>query len=215
MTTAIHNDPQEVAQRAALYRLLAQLYRNELTEALAERLRDSGLLGLLQEQGYDLETAALADPEELVNLRREFTRVFVGPGKHVAPYGSAHHPDDPKRGQLWGDTTTKVQRFVKDHGLEFGGKQYDGIPDHIAHELELFAKLLEGRAKAQESGDQERADRIRNSEQYLVREQLSRWVPVFSAKVRKSASRPFYAEIARLTAVLVEDESGVAEELDA
>jgi TorA maturation chaperone TorD len=196
----------EAAQRASLYRLLALLYRQEVTPELGERLRESGMLDLLEGQGYDLERDALADPEELTQLRREYTRVFIGPGKHVSPCGSVHHPDDPKKGQLWGDTTVKIHRFAKDHGLSFEGPGYNGIPDHISHELELFAKLLEGRARAEESGDDERAGRIHNSEQYLIREQLGRWAPEFCRKVAEAATRPFYAEISRLTTVLLEEE---------
>ena len=199
-------EPIELSQRAALYRLMALLYRNEVTPELGSKLTRSGTLGLLEREGYDLEREALADADELTAIRREFSRVFMGPGKHVSPYGSVHHPDDSKSGSLWGETTSRVHRFAKDHGLEFAGKGYDGIPDHVAHELELYAKLLEGRAQAIEDGDDEGAERILNSERYLYRQDLSRWVPHFCRKVRRAAQRPFYAELARLTEVLLDEE---------
>ena len=212
MSPSPRQGDREITDRVALYRVLAQLYRKEVTQNLGERLGESGLLDYLEDQGYDVEKAALADPDELTDLKLEYDRVFLGPGKHVSPYGSVHHPDDARQGQLWGDTTCRIHRFARDHGLEFGGPGYDGIPDHIAHELELYAKLLEGRLRALQEGDLDRAERIHNSEQYLHRENLSRWVPTFSRKVRKAARRPFYAEIARLTEALLEEETAHFEE---
>ena len=197
---------RDLGQRATIYRLLAMLYRTEITAELGKKLNETGTLDLLESEGYDLESAALLDAEELTELRREYTRVFLGPGKHVSPYGSVYHPDDPKKGNLWGKSTSRIQVFAKDHGLEFKGEKYDGIPDHVAHELELYAKLLDGQAQALENGDEDKAERILNSEQYLYREDLSRWIPLFCAAVQKAARRPFYAEIARLTVVLLEEE---------
>jgi putative dimethyl sulfoxide reductase chaperone len=206
MPESTTQEANELSQRAALYRLMAQLYRSEVTQELSQKLADTGTLGLLERAGYDLEPQALADSEELTAIRREFSRVFVGPGRHVSPYGSVHHPDDKKSGSLWGETTSRLHRFAKDHGLEFAGKGYDGIPDHVGHELEIYAKLLEGHAQALEDGDDEGAERILNSERYLYRQDLSRWVPHFCRKVRRAAKRPFYAELARLTEELLEEE---------
>ena len=206
MSDSTTTQPLALIERAALYRLMATLYRSEVTEELGDKLASSGTLGLLQREGFDLEQEALADADELTAIRREYSRVFLGPGKHVPPYGSVHHPDDTRQGNLWGNTTSRIRRFAKDHGLEFGGQSYDGIPDHVAHELELYAKLLESQAGALQDGDDERAERILNSERYLYRQDLSRWVPPFCRKVRQAARRPFYAELARLTEVLLEEE---------
>ncbi len=193
-------------ERASIYRLLAQLYRHEVKGEIARRLVDTELLKDLAQDGYDLEPAAIADADELAKLGREYTRIFLGPGKHVAPYGSVHHPRDLKKGQLWGSTTTWVRRFASDHGMTFEGPGYDGIPDHIGHELEFFSKLMTGQADALDADDDERAGRLENSQRHLYEKQLSRWVPVFCNKVRREAQRPFYGELARLTQDLLDDE---------
>ena len=164
------------------------------------------MLATLRERGYDLEPDALADEGQLRPLRLEYTRVFIGPGPHASPYGSVYHPDDEKSGELWGKTTQQVHRFAADHGLTFVGKAYDGIPDHIAHELELYAKLLEARAVALYDGEDDKAERVENSQRYLYREQLNRWVPAFATRVSEFASRPLYAELARLTKDLLDEE---------
>ncbi len=197
-------EPEELSGRAAVYRLLAQVYRKEVSSELATALRDSELLTLLRAEGYDVGEDLPADKEQLIELRREFSKTFIGPGPHVAPYGSVHHPDDPKRGRLWGDTTTQIRRFATEHGLKFEGDGYDGIPDHIGHELELFAILIDAEASALE--DEEKAERLRNSQRYLLRSHLGRWVPTFCHQVQAKSKSPFYRGVASLTKDLLGDE---------
>ncbi len=204
MATTLEHD--ELSGRAAVYRLLAQIYRKEISAELATALRDSELLTLLRSGGYEVGEDLPIDKEQLKELRREYSRVFIGPGPHVAPYGSVHHPDDPKRGRLWGDTTTEVRRFATEHGLKFEGDAYDGIPDHIGHELELFAMLIDAEAAARAEGDEEKADRLCNSQRFLLTSHLGRWVPTFCHQVQAKTKNPFYSGVASLTRDLLGDE---------
>lgn len=197
----------ELRSRAALYRLLAQIYRVELTEALAVGLRDSGTLQLLEDAGYGLGPDDLDQAETRHELAQEYARIFLGPGPHVSPYGSVHHPRDLEKGRLWGSTTKWMNRFVADHGATLEGQRYDGMPDHIGHELEFLAVLIDAQALALDEGRTEEANRLLHSQWLLHNKQLSRWVPTFCAKVREAAHRPFYSEIARLTVDLLEDET--------
>lgn len=190
----------DLAGRASLCRLLAELYRREVTSELAVILEEGGLLTHLEENGYKISRERLlSDAAFLTELRLEYCRLFIGPGKHIAPYGSVHHPDDEKRGELWGDTTKLVFRIAKDHGLDFEGKQYDGIPDHIGHELELYARLLAAEHEAVETEKDEVAQRLVNSQWALLSKHLRRWVPGFCGQVRKHSKQEFYSEVARLT----------------
>jgi len=194
---------QELQGLANGYRLAAQLLRHELTEELVAALLERGVLQELEESGYQLDSGRLSDPEFLQQLRSEYARVFLGPGPHVSPYGSVHHPDDSKKGRLWGDSTIWVRRFAKDHGVDFAGKSYDGIPDHIGHVLELYALLVESELALHSSGDDDKVKRLNNSQRLLLEAQLTRWVPSFCDKVREAAELPFYGELARLTQDLV------------
>lgn len=203
MPPKAHSD---LAERASIHLFLAHAFRRELDRALVEAMEAHGLLVALHAHGYGVDREKLLDEEYLVVLRHEYTRIFIGPGPHVAPYGSVHHPTDPKRGRLWGDSTTWIRTFMKDHGIEPSGKKYDGIPDHVGHELELYARLLEAEYNAEQRGDAERAERLRNSERVLLTEQLEQWVPGFCDKVIARAKLPFYAAIARLTRDLLSAE---------
>ena len=198
--------PEELTGRAAIYRLLAQVYRKEISAELATALRDADLLSLLRTEGYEVGDDLPGDPDGLKELRGEFSRTFLGPGPHVAPYGSVYHPDDPKKGRLWGDTTTEIRRFATEHGVAFEGEAYDGIPDHIGHELELFALLIDAEATAHAEGDEDKALGLRNSQRYLLTGHLGRWVPSFCTKVQDKTTSPFYRGVAALTRDLLGDE---------
>ncbi len=205
-TTSTQDRISDLRDRIGIYRVLAEVYRKEITRNLADGMARSGFFQILTDAGYPVDGEAFEDDSFIKKLRLEYTRIFIGPGPHAAPYGSVHHPDDPKKGRLWGDTTIWVRRFVKDHGLDFEGKGYDGTPDHIGHEFEFFSRLLESEAQALEDGDQEKADRLCNSRTLFFQEQIEKWVPIFCQKVVKRAEIPFYLEMAKVTSGLIETE---------
>jgi TorA maturation chaperone TorD len=194
---------QELQGAANLCRLGAQLFRHELSETLAAGLHESGVFQRLEASGYAFDSERLRDPNYVRELRGDYTRTFIGPGPHVAPYGSVHHPDDGHRGRLWGDSTVWLRTFARDHGVVFEGAGYDGIPDHLGHELELHALLLEAEMAARRVGDAGRIERLNNSQRLLLATQLTRWVPIFCRRVC-AVTGGFYAELARLTRDLVD-----------
>ena len=195
-----------LANLASIYRLLSHFYRKELSLSLVEKMEQSGLLAELERLGYEIDSHKLKDEAYLRDLAIEYSRVFIGPGSHLSPYGSVYHPDDPKKGSLWGDTTKWVRRFVMDHGLEFEGEAFDGIPDHISHELEFFSRLVEQEAIVRQAGEEEKAERLRNSQSMFFHQQLEKWIPEFCAKIPDMAKLPFYKEVARLTNDIIESE---------
>ena len=200
------NTAESIRQRANIYRFLAQTYRRELTGTLAEALASSGILNLLEESGYAIGPDNFTDQQRLSELAADYTCVFIGPRPRVSPYGSVHHPDDLKKGRLWGDTTVWVKRFMADHGVELTGEKYDGIPDHVGHLLEFLSMLLDGEAVALDAGDRERATRLSQSRQLFLQKQLGRWIPEFCKKVEERATSGFYRGVANLTAELLAEE---------
>ncbi len=204
--------PTTDAQRAAAWRLIAHLYRREVDQDLARRVLTAGLLDVMALTGLPVPDGCMASPEALGALRVEYTRVFIGPGAHAVPYGSVHHPDDPRRGQLWGSTTQWFRRFAMDHGVTLEGEAYDGIPDHVSHELELYSQLLWARVQAREAEDAARLGRLDHSISLLYHRQLVRWIPIFLDRV-DAVARPgsFYFQLAGLTRALLEAEGELVE----
>ena len=149
----------------------------------------------------------------LEELSLAHTAIFCGPGPHVAPYGSVYHPDEGGQGMLWGKTTAWIRRFALDHGLEFEGPGYRGIPDEASVEFELIYRLLARQADLLEMGRLEKACRIEASLARLVGDHTLPWaagfcdaVVAFSAGLKSRLGAAFYAGLARLAKDLVEDE---------
>ncbi len=213
-------EPQETAAAAALagradlYRLLAGLFRSEPT---AEDLRALHGAGLLRELVDDpAELAGLADPTEEVvaGLAEDFCKLLLGPGVHVAPMGSVHHPGEVEGARMWGSTTQWLFRFVADHGLKLEGPGYQGIPDQIFVELELCARLVDAEAEAIKTGDAERAQRLRGSLGVLIEQNFLPWLEVFVERVeeflpsvRGALGRSYLGGLCRFTLDLVRDEA--------
>jgi TorA maturation chaperone TorD len=200
------NEIEELRSRASTYMFLAHIFKQEVTQQLAEKMDENGLFTLLEDNGYEIKSDELKDKDSIDKLAIEFSRIFIGPGPHISPYGSIHHPDDPKAGRLWGDTTVWVRIFIKDHGLKFEGEGYDGIPDHISGEFEFFSLLINKEIEARESGGVKKTERLLNSQRIFLTQQLSKWVPLFCNKVQEKGELSFYKEIARFTTDLLETE---------
>jgi len=89
--------------RSDIYGLLATLYRQEVTSDLLQQIKDPQFLGVLADLGFDVKREFLLKPEKelLEVLAVEYTRLFLGPGKHISPHESVHHQrDDGQWGKL-------------------------------------------------------------------------------------------------------------------
>ncbi len=195
--------------RSHCYGLLALVLRGPLTEQIVEQLRSPPLADVLGELGCDVAGNFAGELDAVTQrLAEDYTRLFVGPGPHVSPYASVH---DGREGQLWGESTVRVKRFIEQTGLSFEG-DWDSIPDHIAIELEFMQRLtaheadLRGQSASAPAGQEDvdqQLDQCLQVQHQFLREHLSRWVPQFCDSVLKNTSASFYRDIAKLTQSLV------------
>ena len=191
----------EVArQRSNIYGLLAAIYREEVTPALLRHLRDPQFRGALSGLGVDLEDEFFRLPEEkfIEDLALEYTRLFLGPGRHISPHESVHLREEEGGGLLWGEATVKIKRFIESSGLEYKS-DYHGMPDHISVELEFMQQLTKREAKAWGDNDPASVPCCLKIEKGFMDEHFLRWIPLFCEKVIKDAELPFYREVAKLT----------------
>lgn len=192
--------------RSDIYGLLAVLYRQEPTRDLLKRVRDPQFLEVLSQWGGELENDFLNRPEGelLEEMAVEYTRLFLGPGRHVSPHESVHHErEDGKWGQLWGASTVEVKKFIEATGLEYK-IQYQGLPDHISLELELLEALTRREEEAWAKDDEEGARRCLDVERRFLDEHLLRWVTPFCDKVIAAAELSFYRSLASFTKRFIE-----------
>ncbi|VAX16447.1 hypothetical protein MNBD_NITROSPINAE04-502 [hydrothermal vent metagenome] len=187
--------------RSDIYRLLARVYREEPDLRLIREAKNRSFQDALKEMNIGFENDFLKAPAPALveSLAVEYTRLFVGPGKHIAPYESVHHQlNGGGWGSLWGESTVEVNRFIKTAGLQLK-KKYENLPDHISVELEFLSEVCKREAKACEENDYEGTLYILDMEGKFVNDHLIKWAPVFCDKVRKETRSSFYKTMALLT----------------
>ena len=192
-------------QRSNIYGLLAVIFREEATAPLIRQFKSSQFKEALCELGVHLKDDFFNVREEklIEDLVIEYSRLFLGPGKHISPHESVHLKEEDGGGLLWGEATAKVKNFIESSGVEYRS-DYNGMPDHIGVELEFMQEVVGQEAGAWEEKDVERALYCRKVEKEFIGKHLVPWVPLFCKRVIKDAELSFYREIAKLTDSFIE-----------
>ena len=203
-----HDMTALAGQRGSIYGLLATVYRREMTSDLLHQIKDPQFLGVLSDLGIELNNGFFRKPDKelLEDLAVEYTRLFLGPGKHISPHESVHHKKEGTQSdQLWGESTADVKKIIESSGLEYK-TEYTGLPDHISVELEFMQQVILREEQAWKDDDKETALLCQENGKKFVDEHLFRWIPKFCEEVITEADLPFYREMARLTRTFIEFE---------
>ena len=202
MDSSEKQNKKDVADhRGHIYGLLALMYRQEVTPELLSQVKDPRFLGVFADLDIDGIEALLQSSEEklIEDLAVEYTRLFLGPGKHISPLESIHHHrENGDWGTFWGSSAVDVKKFIEATGLNYQ-PDYKGFPDHISVEFELMEALIQREVKAWSEHDERTAIRCLEVQQKFLENHIGRWVPSFCEKVIKEARLPFYRAVAELT----------------
>jgi putative dimethyl sulfoxide reductase chaperone len=208
------SDPAtRAAARAQLYRLLAAIFGHEPQRDLLDGLYCETVQTLLFRSDLDLGEEFLANPPATLQneLAEEYTRLFLGPGKHISPHESVQLRRGS--GTLWGEETVLVKRFIEAAGFDFED-DFNGIPDHISVELEFLAKLAEAEAEAWAADNGASANNILEWQRDFISRHAGKWMPGFCTKVAKEARLPFYRVFSKvLKAFLVGEKMAISADL--
>ena len=198
------------AERSRIYGLLAHVYYHEPTARFLKSFMDPAFLGTLEEIGIDLgEYFHGRSMDEIVEeLAVEYTRLFLGPGKHIYPYESAYRDEEDSRGR---DAGAEVRSLIQASGLNYA-PDYRDAPDHVSIQLEFMEKLTEAEDRAWQEDDADTAIGHLETERRFLRDHLSIWVPEFSERVAADARNSFYREMAVLTRAFVLADADAVEE---
>ena len=197
----LKNMTEEAFQRGSIYGFLARVFRKELTPDMLARIKAPEFREVLSDMKVKLGDEFFSGPDDklIEDLAVEYTRLFLGPGRHISPHESIHYErDDGDWGTHWGASTVEVKKFVESLGLEY--KETDrSIPDHISVELELMQKVIE--KEKQEWSDTSGKDALHylKIEKMFMDDHIMKWVPLFCDKVIADAELSFYREMAELT----------------
>ena len=192
-------------ERAKLYGLLATVFHQEPAPDLLNQLRSPKFQDLLGEIGIDLGDDFFNDPQDEVRdrLSVEYTYLFLGPGKHIAPHESVQL----KRGSgiLWGEETSIVKQFMLAAGFELDAAAHD-IPDHISVELEFLSHLSTKEAEAWQADNHQAAAAALGWQHRFVSNNIGKWAGRFCRAVEAAAETPFYAQFAKLLRTFIAGE---------
>ena len=161
-------------------------------------------MGVLR--GYCNDCAAKSSEEVRLGLEVEYNRLFVGPGKLIAPPYESYYASmgpDGKGGRLRTSDERSVVRAYRAGGYSMPDAFID-LPDHIAIELDFLALLARDEANAWSAGLENRALEVREAFERFIEEHLSRWVGACAERVDEGAHLGFYPAIMRIATVVME-----------
>ncbi len=189
-------------QRTNIYGFLALVYRQEAIIEIIRKIRQPEFIQTWKDLGFTLDKKFIAqsDKQATQELSLEYTRLFIGPEKHIPPYESVHRENE---GLLWGESTATVKKLIEFLGLSYKD-DFSDIPDHISVEFELMQKLTQREKEAWEQNDKKSILHCLEFEKKFADEHLNQWIPIFCDKVVKKSNNSFYRQIAKLTKEFIE-----------
>jgi TorA maturation chaperone TorD len=184
------------AQRAESYKVLALCYC----------LPDQQTVGVLrqfaqQAHGWAEELVRAVDvTEDIESLKVDYSRLFVGPYRPLAPpYGSVYLEGS----KVMGDSTLAARDVYRREGLDICVKE---VPDHIRIELEFISFLISKEDEAAGRGNGAEALCYRRKQRWFLDSHLGVWVATFAREVTASAQTTFYRCLGPLTSDFVLDD---------
>jgi len=192
-------------ERSGLYGFLAEVFRAEPTPELLRRIKDNGFLETLTAAGAHLggEFSHRPEDELLEDLAVEYTRLFLGPGKHVQPYAAIYLGG--AGASLCGPATVWARDFMERAGFTLT-PEHHSLPDHVSVELEFMAGMAEREARAIEGADLEAGAECHRIQKEFLQNHLGRWLPEFCGHAAEHAELTFYREMARLAGHFLDSE---------
>ena len=155
MANASTVDPVALLQaRAHVYDLLSAAFDGDV-EVLAKAMEDDVFARLADTLPTELETDALtAETVDTEALAYGYDNLFEVPGPNfVPPFASAHRADPSEQfesdspyheegaaGELLGDPAAEIAELYAQ--VDFQPERGEGIPDHLAAELEFMYALV-------------------------------------------------------------------------
>lgn len=207
--------------RASLYRLLASLYYQPLSEEQIDALAASDLAGLAGDSESPF-APAYRDLHGALRLRHtgtkeelaaDFTGAFYGirtrEGRTAQPFESLFRTQGP--GQLMGEARSEVYRELRAHQLRVP-EGVDLPEDHLSFIFAYLGRLCDDAAAALRAGNEGQAAELLERQRSFFRAHVASWVRDFLAQARLMVETRFYRGVLALTEAFVAEEERSFEE---
>ncbi|MHC4236772.1 MAG: TorD/DmsD family molecular chaperone [Planctomycetota bacterium] len=183
----------QLHQRADSYKFLSECYY------LPDETLIQKVIGVAGTDQFFAELCSCVSSDlDLESLKIDFTRLFVGPFKVLAPpYGSIYLED----GKIMGESTIDVRDWYEKEGLDV---VINDAPDHITMELEFMYFLVTKQTQATNAGNLQDIQLYQQKQASFLYSHLARWIPQFAKNVQVNAQAEFYGKLAQITEEFVQ-----------
>ncbi len=212
-----------LANRLFLYSLMHKVFGGEPDQELLNILSSDSTCeayGLLSDAEDDVMAHAvkfltelrddMKRPEFLGRVKNEYTVLFIGPAKLVAPPWESVYRS--KEEMLFQESTLAVREFYRKFNMLPEG--YPHIPDDgLALELHFMAKLAQ---KAMDALQEEKMDWFKyylNGQNIFLSNHLLVWIPKFVARMANATSDYLYPQMCLILEDFLKKDKKVLEEL--
>lgn len=177
-----------------------ELLDNLVAEELLEELpygtaNDRGRQGAELLANWARQKRAQPDNRDYEAEVEDYTRLFEGPGRLLAPPWESVHLS--ASGLTFQEQTLAVRRWYRRYGLE-SLKIHNEPDDHIGLELSFLAYLMNQTVAALEAGDAAGADSFVDAQRWFISEHLGRWIGMWAEQVEGNARTDFWRGTALL-----------------
>ncbi len=151
--------------------------------------------GLQLLQAWATEYKESISPEQLIDIKSDYMRLFVGVGKPIAPpWESVYFNED---GMIFQQQTLDVREWYRRFGVE-SEKILQEPDDHVGLELSFLAYLAKLGLQALEENDETRFEQLLQAQRQFISEHPLKWVPGWCKLVEDNARTDFYRGLAKL-----------------
>ncbi|MFN2363771.1 MAG: molecular chaperone [Halarsenatibacteraceae bacterium] len=148
--------------------------------------------------------AALKDYSKLETLLVEYSKLFLGPDKLLAPPYGSYYLDDKV---TIGESTREIIKIYEKLDLEISDS-FQELPDHIALELYFMAFLASQKPNLDSESE---LDNLYKWQEMFLDKYILSWIDKFIAKIRNNFNSSYYLAMADLLEVYLNYDRGYIE----
>lgn len=142
--------------------------------------------------------------------RSEYTALFIGPAKVIAPFWESVYLDP--RELLFLESTANVRKRYEAEGYRVNTATHEP-EDSIAFELDFIACLAERTLAALRDGNDEEVARLMRVQLAFEHDHMLTWLPQFAQRAQNASTAHLYPMLCAAVAAFVAVDARILEEL--
>ena len=211
-----------LANRLYLYSLMHKVFGRDPDEELLNILTSDSTCeayGLLSESEDDVmaragkflaEVRAKMDPAYLDRVKNEYTVLFIGPAKLVAPPWESVYLN--KQEMLFQESTLAVREFYRKFNML--PENFMRVPDDgLALEIHFMSKLAQRALDALQADNMDLLKYYLNGQKIFLTNHLCVWIPMFLERMAQAPTDYLYPQMCLILDDFLKKDKNVVEEL--